>query len=149
MPDLIPIRVDVYLPDQTEYPVALHRTLDASRAVLLRHPESIANLGISRHLCRALDSYSAREPHFLDQYQQLAFGSRLVFDNVAADVEEMRASVVPAHDLEPRSLSLKSLQELWAQDMPQDTWPLALDLSELSLRSTAPQHSQRRYFDKP
>ncbi|KAF8846806.1 hypothetical protein BDZ45DRAFT_719241 [Acephala macrosclerotiorum] len=131
MPDLVPIRVDVYLPDQSEYPVALYRTLDASWAVPLRHPESIANLGISRHLCRALDSYSAREPRFLDQYQQLAFGSRLVFDNVAADVEEMRASVVPAHDLERRSRSLKSLQELWAQDIPQDRWPLALDLSEL------------------
>lgn len=131
MPSLFPLRIDVFLPDQSDIPVALRNTLDSNPGVALRDGESIANLGISRHLCKALDRYCARNPTFLDQYQELPFRFRLVFDNVATNVDDMRLTIVPAHSLERQSISVKSLQKLWANDILPDQWPETVDITYL------------------
>lgn len=133
LPELIPLRIDVLAPDQEQHPPDLRESLQSSFSVCMRHPR-LGNLGISRHLCRALDHYCERNPSFLQEYQGLPFGSKLVFENVAANVKAMTLTVVPAHDLERQLLSVSSLQNLWGETVPGHSWPQVVDLGRLRLK---------------
>jgi hypothetical protein len=56
--------------------------------------------------------WSSRVPDFEAQYQSLPFESRVVVENIASDVHDMRISLLPNHKLEHELLSLTELQEL-------------------------------------
>lgn len=133
LPSLIPLRIDVFIPDQEQHPWDLRGALDSGFSVCMRHPR-LANLGISRHLCRALDHHCLQNPGFLQSYQTLPFGSKLVFENVTADVAAMTLTTFPAHDLERHLLSASSLQKLWEPDVPKHSWPEVIDLRCLRLK---------------
>ena len=100
----------------------------------MRHSR-VGNLGISRHICRALDYHCEQHPSFFQEYQCLPFGSRLSFDNVAVDVKKMRLRILPAHDLERELLSVSSLKERWRTDVHPQSWPSVIDVSALRLIS--------------
>ena len=134
LPKLIPLRIDVILPDQEQHPQELRETLQTGFSVPMRHPR-LGDLGISRHICRALDYHCAENPDFFRLYQTLPFGSRLMFESISADVRAMPLSIVPAHDLERQWLSIDSLCKLWGKDISKDSWPAALNLDQLRLKS--------------
>ncbi|KAI1506265.1 hypothetical protein F5X99DRAFT_128942 [Biscogniauxia marginata] len=131
--NITPLRIFVYLPDQGDYPPALRTCLDSALSVPLRDGKAIASLGISKHLCRALHYQCARDPGFLRRYQQLPFGSRLVFDNIAPNVADMRLTVVANYEHESRSLSLPTLRRLWAKEVAEDAWPPVINITRLHL----------------
>ncbi|KAI0115732.1 hypothetical protein GGR51DRAFT_360843 [Nemania sp. FL0031] len=133
LPRIPPLRIFVYLPDQGDYPPALRIYLDSAFSVPLRDGRAIARLGIAKHICRALDHWCAVDTHFLERYQRLPFGSQLVFENIAANVENMRLAVVPNRGLEAKSVSLCALQRLWANEVAREAWPPALDVMQLQL----------------
>lgn len=133
LPDLIPLRIDVLIPDQEQYPPELRRILHSDFSVPMRHPR-LENLGISRHICRALDYHCAQHPDFLSLYHTLPFGSRLQFENISANVKDMTLTVLPAHYLERQWLSVSSLQALWFEEVRKSDWPQTIDLGQLRLK---------------
>jgi hypothetical protein len=132
LPTLPPLGIFVFLPDQTAFPPAVRSTLDASASVPLRSGPAIANLAISRHICRALDHQCKIYPDILQRYRRLPFGSEIVFDKVTSDPADMELSVVPNHAFERKTLSLDTLRKLWP-DIPPDAWPPEVDLLSLRL----------------
>lgn len=132
LPNLVPLRIDLFTPDQADHPKELRKALQSSFSVVMRDP-SLARLGICRHLCRALDYHSDIIPGFWGNYQALPFGSKLVFENITGDVKNMTLSIVPAYDLEKKSLSVVSLQRLWEGEVPRENWPEIIDLNRLRL----------------
>lgn len=130
---LTPLRLDVYVPDQGAHPVHLRSALDSSLSVPLRDPDLIAQLGISRLLCTALESHCRRHPNFFEEYLRLPFGSRLVFEDIESDAEQMKLVVIPRREVEQQSKTVASLRTLWAGIIPQESWPQAVPLGQLSL----------------
>ena len=133
MPNLLPLRIDVFIPDQEEHPIELRNVLQSSRSASVRHPYDVADLGISRHLCRALDHHCDQTPEFWDEYQRLPFGSKLVFQNIVADPNKMALVILPAHNLEKQSLSVASLRKIWDGEVSRDGWPEVIDIGHLRL----------------
>ncbi|KAL2836368.1 kinase-like domain-containing protein [Aspergillus pseudoustus] len=132
LPNLPPLRILLYVTDQTEYPAALREGLDACTGVPLRDGKAIADLGLAKHLCRALDNHCARQPSFLQQYLKLPFGSRLVFEDIAADVGNMRLDIERDYDIESNMETFQSLQQSWS-DVSSDAWPPTVDIYDLHL----------------
>ncbi|KAJ0419073.1 kinase-like domain-containing protein [Aspergillus carlsbadensis] len=132
LPDLPPLRILLYVADQTEYPIALREGLDACAGVPLRDGKAISQLGLAKHLCRALDHHCARDPNFLQQYRKLPFGSRLVFEDITPDVADMRLEIERDYDIESNMETFQSLQQLWP-DVPSDDWPPTVDIYDLRL----------------
>ncbi|OTA89505.1 hypothetical protein M434DRAFT_23335 [Hypoxylon sp. CO27-5] len=130
LPELEPLRIDVFIRDQLRHPPSLRSDLDLNLGVPIQENRALARLGISRHLCRALDQQCIRDPSFLARYHRLPFGSRLFFTNVSSNPRDMELLVIPTFDLEGAALSVKSLQKLW-NDIPREQWPETVDLSRL------------------
>lgn len=125
------MRIDVFIPDQGTYTQVLRGTLDCDTVVPSRNSHAISKSGIALHVCRALDDWCARNRLFLKQYQELPFGSKLVFNKISIKLEEMSLTVIPGHDIERRTISLKELRKLWAIDVPDGLWPEPLDIGSL------------------
>ena len=125
-----PLFIDVYIPDQCQHPPAL-RLLLKSGATVTCPQDQVGNLGISRHVLHALAVWSSHIPGFEAQYQILPFGSRIVVENIASNVHDMRISMVPNHKLEHELLSLTELQELW-QSSPDKELEIIVDSISLS-----------------
>ncbi|KAI1637438.1 hypothetical protein F4809DRAFT_661122 [Biscogniauxia mediterranea] len=131
--NVTPLRIFVYLPDQQDYPPALRVCLDSASSVSLRDGKAISKLGISKHLCRALDYQCVQDPWLLKRYYQLHFGSRLVLEKVSADLRDMRFTVVSNHESESASLTILELRRLWTDEVAEDGWPPILDITCLHL----------------
>ncbi|KAL4919313.1 hypothetical protein BDW62DRAFT_43603 [Aspergillus aurantiobrunneus] len=132
LPRLPPLRILLYLLDQTEYPAALRHGLDACIGVPLRDPKAISQLGIARHLCRALDYHCTQNPGFLEQYLKLPFGSKLIFEDVTPDVADMRLDVERDYQVETNMKTIQSLQQSWPE-VASDIWPPIIDIKDLRL----------------
>ncbi|KAK4171358.1 hypothetical protein QBC36DRAFT_391167 [Triangularia setosa] len=129
-----PLSIFVDVPDQNNYPAALRSSLDTARGVPIRDGHTISRLGISRHLCRALQYHCAQGPKLplLARYNRLPFGSRIVVENIAADVADMRISIQPNYDLERSALTVDTLRSLWPEILLHN-WPPVVDLASLQL----------------
>ena len=128
---LPPLRIDVFLPDQGEYPPALRHSLDAAAGVPLQHAPAVAALGISRYICRVLELHSARNPSFLDKYRRLPFGSRIIISHVVSDISHIDLVIQPNYTLEGATTSLSTLRESWVGRVPEGIWPPAVDIYDL------------------
>jgi hypothetical protein len=133
LPDLAPLRLDLYVPDQNSHPVHLRDVLESSISAPLRDLRRISRLGISRHLCQALDAHCRRNPDFLEEYSRLPFATRLVFERIESDAAQMELVVIPWHEVESQAKSVSQLQALWELDISPETWPEAICLSRLQL----------------
>jgi hypothetical protein len=126
-----PLFIDVYIPDQCQHPPAL-RLLLKSGATVTCPRDQVGHLGISRHVLHALAVWSSHIPDFEARYQVLPFGSRVVVENIASNVHDMRISMVPNHKLEHELLSLTELQELWQSSSDEE---LEIMVDSISLSS--------------
>ncbi|KAK0615152.1 hypothetical protein B0T17DRAFT_476251, partial [Bombardia bombarda] len=150
---LSPLRIDVFLPDQGDYPSALRQSLDASTGVPLQHPPAVAALGISRYLCRLLDHYCAQHPTFLEGYQRLPFGSRIIIADVVVNIAQAKLEVEPNYSLEGAATSFPVLKQLWTNEIATDQWPPAIDI--FSLRTVRQVHDSvtlvriEEFIDRP
>ncbi|KAG6364516.1 hypothetical protein INS49_006117 [Diaporthe citri] len=128
LPNLTPLRIDVFIPDQEHIPRAIRDTLDTAAGVA-----GSPGTAISRHVCHALHHYGVKQPGFLQQYQRLPFGSKLVFLNIAANPDDILIEIQPNYQLEIKSSSLESLSSLWKADFAKLVWPPAVDIKSLQL----------------
>ncbi|KAK0126872.1 hypothetical protein ONS95_008451 [Cadophora gregata] len=124
---LPPLRVDTFLPDPAHWPAQLRLDLDFEKAFLFRDSRT-AYFGISQHILRALEFWSASIADFETVYRDLTFGSRIMFENIAKDVRDIRVRIIRTHDLERQLLSLADLKL-----NQQITLPGTLDISQLTL----------------
>ncbi|KEQ82078.1 hypothetical protein M438DRAFT_347757 [Aureobasidium pullulans EXF-150] len=130
---LTPLRVDVFVPDQESHPQHLRFALDSSLSVALRDGTAIRSLGISRHICNALDHVCDRDPDFLSRYQRLPFGSKLYFTNIDADVAKMELVTFHSHNLERQFITLEALQAEYTDSRTCIDWPRPIDITKLRL----------------
>ncbi|KAK3682998.1 hypothetical protein B0T22DRAFT_433759 [Podospora appendiculata] len=129
---LPPLRIDVFLPDQVDYPPALRETLEAASGVPVQNAASVAALGISRYLSLILDKHCARNRDFLDKYRRLPFGSSLLIRSLVPTIDQVDLLVEPNYYLEQKATSLPVLRRLWATDIADDAWPPTMDIFQLS-----------------
>lgn len=128
--NILPLRIDMFLPDQTEIPESLRDSLECCRAADAIE-DHMSSLGISRFLARALQNWSDGQPDFEKMYNGLPFGSKIVLEQLNASAREIKINIIPAFDIEHQLLSVKSLQSLW--NLPESTWPPTVHLSETRL----------------
>lgn len=128
LPKLTPLRIDVFIPDQEQIPRAIRDSLNTAAGVA-----GSPGTAISRHVCQALHHHGLKQPGFLEQYQRLPFGSRLVFANIAANLDDILIEIRPNYQLEMKSSSLDALFRLWKADLANLVWPPAVDIKSLRL----------------
>ena len=86
---LAPSRIDVNIPDQTTWSPDTWSTLGARDSVHMSDLR-IRALGITNHLCRALERWSFSILNFEEHYRKLPFGSSIIVSNVEADDNSMQ-----------------------------------------------------------
>jgi len=133
-PDLVPTRIDVYIPDQAQHPAHLRDILGSHASVAMRDSETISQLGISNYISRVLDRCCREDPDWLTRYQELPFGSKICFANIEPDVSKARVFLAPLHDVERQTLSVQTLQKKWRVQVSANDWPSTVDLDNLRLK---------------
>jgi hypothetical protein len=124
---LPPLRTDTFLPDPASWPARLRLDLSLDQAFLFRDSR-IVYFGICQHILRALESWSASIPDFDSLYRELPFGSRIMFENMSKDIEEIRIRIIRTHDLERQLLPLTAVGRKDFIPLPE-----TLDISKLTL----------------
>jgi len=125
---LVPIRIDTFIPPRAQWPLDLIELLGIDRAFLY-YDSRILNFGIAQHILRTLEYWAGEFPNFQSFYMNLPFGSRIVFENIAKDIHQIRVKFVPMHNLEREYLSVSTLQSMWADtDLPP-----TIDIAQFSL----------------
>lgn len=127
---LMPMRVDTFITEWEKCPVNLRKVLELGTAFHVKDAR-VARLGISKHILRTLEYWSSQNPDFEAVYNGLPFGSRIVFENLAANVRDIRVQILRTHYLERQLLSHAALQALWK--LPADSWPDMIDISQIQL----------------
>jgi hypothetical protein len=125
---LVPIRIDTFIPPLAQWPVEMIEMLASDRAFLYCDAR-VLNFGIAQHILRTLEHWTSEFPNFQTYYMNLPFGSRIVFENIAKDVQQVRVRIVPMHSLERELLSVTNLRSIW-QDIQ---LPPTLDIAQLEL----------------
>ncbi|PMD45948.1 hypothetical protein L207DRAFT_479520 [Hyaloscypha variabilis F] len=126
----IPMRIDTFIPERKEIPVMVQAALDIGSAFYTRDAR-VAQLGIARYIVRVLDRWSGQIPDFAAFYNNLPFGSRIILQNIEADIRSVRIQILHTHFLERQLLSVGSLQAMWK--LPLDSWPAVVDISKVAL----------------
>ena len=125
-----PLRIDIEVPDQLEWPAELWDELDAPDSVHMPS-ERVAQLGISRHLTRVLEHWSRQYPHFENEYRSLPFGSKIKLAAIKRDVADMEFTFVPNQKLPARLLSVEVLRNMWGLSVAD--MPSTIDLADQRL----------------
>ncbi|TQV97189.1 Tyrosine-protein kinase, active site protein [Cordyceps javanica] len=134
-----PQRVDVFIPSHAAISSSsssspgLCQALDLSTAFHTRETRATRQLGITRHIVRCLQHWTATSDE-AGRYRSFPFGSRIVFHNVPVDVRAARISVAPAHHLERQMLSAQQLRDMWREEEG-IRLPPAIDLGELRYKA--------------
>lgn len=128
LPGLAPLRIDVFIPNQSRHPPPLRQTLDSPAAFYLRD-RRVAGLGISQFILLALKRSSADRNAFETTFKALPFGSRIVIEEISFDVERIKIHMIPDTKIERQILSVKALQSMWG--LPESSWPPSLSLDHL------------------
>ncbi|KAJ8126177.1 hypothetical protein O1611_g7462 [Lasiodiplodia mahajangana] len=111
---LPPSRIDVIIPDQTQWPPSLWSRLDARDSVHVTGSR-VNSLGISSYLRDALQSWSDRDENFSDVYRGLSFGSTILLKNLSEDFSTLDFEILPNKAVtEPGVfLSSEELRAIW------------------------------------
>jgi hypothetical protein len=101
--------------DQTEWPQELWAPLGARDNVHMSDSR-VTSLGISMHLCRALDVWWSRTLGAQEEYKNHPFGSFVTRADIKANVRKMSFQYAPNNQLSEFSLSSTDLQSLWGSE---------------------------------
>lgn len=122
-----PIRMDVFIPEPARLSPELRHLLDVDVAFHTRDGHRIAQLGITRHVLRILQYWTQRLDDPRQMYENVPFGSRIVFNNLPLNISKAQVAVAPTHHLERQLLSTSTLQDYWGAGI---NLPPAIDISE-------------------
>jgi serine/threonine protein kinase len=110
-------RVDVYLPDQTRYPEHLKQSLDSSR-LFNSDPEALSDLPICNLVLQVLSKWSSSIPDFMEIYNRMPFGSRIIVPSISTNVAEIMPRILCCPVVEQYSLTAEALTRMWLMDLP-------------------------------
>jgi hypothetical protein len=125
-----PRRIDVYYRDADLETPGLRMLRPSKLPIVSSGARS--RLGISRHILRGLEYWSARVPAFEQKYMALPFGSQIAIDELGSDVRSMSISMVPDYDLERQWLPADDLRRIWGVDSA--SMPGVIDIDQLELK---------------
>ncbi|KAL2009022.1 hypothetical protein VTN00DRAFT_7216 [Thermoascus crustaceus] len=131
----MPMRIDVYIRDQAEHSSLTRHVLHTNGTMFCKSIEDIRGLRFSRHLLKSLELWSSNQPNFEEMYFQLPFGSYIAVDTISLYVRNMNIHCVPCYETEQQWLSPAQLQKLWHSDVPVQSWPDMIPLTQLSLQT--------------
>jgi hypothetical protein len=123
-----PLRIDVYLSEDIDLESALCRGLGVDIITATR----IASLGstpLTMHIMHALQWWSLLVPDFEAKYSSMPFGSRILIENLDANVSAMRVHLIPLYEVELQWSSVKRLKDCW--NMPDSNLPETIDSEQL------------------
>ena len=131
-PKPTPLRLDVFIPDQTLHPLELRSQLQAS-ALCQSQDINIQEIGIVHYILIALEHWISNDHALRERFEFLPFGSRIIIPALVPDPTEAEIYISPGHDIERKLLSLDSLKLLW--DFPSSIWPSVIDIHRLHLHT--------------
>ncbi|KAG6017528.1 hypothetical protein E4U54_006604 [Claviceps lovelessii] len=123
-----PFRVDVFIPEPATLSADLREALDLDVTFYTRDCAKISRLGITNHILRILQHWSAGHDDPMQIYHNLPFGSRIVFQNLPRDVAATSIYVAPTHHLERQLLSVASLERFWGDSV---VLPRTVDIGDV------------------
>jgi serine/threonine protein kinase len=128
MPQLAPMRIDVFIPDQSKHPPPLRPVLQSAAAPYV--PGSRINeLGIAQVILRVLDCWVEGQRNFENVFRAMPFGSRIALENITSNIREIKVRFIPILDTQRKFLSIEALQAMW--NLPKSSWPSSVDLDAL------------------
>ncbi|KAF4977104.1 hypothetical protein FZEAL_6337 [Fusarium zealandicum] len=126
---IVPMRVDVFIPEPAKLSSYLRRVLDVDVAFHTTSASRIAHLGITQHVLRILQHWTSRQEDPAQIFQGIPFGSRIVLGNLPVNVADAEISIAPTHYLERQLLSVPALESFWGSDVE---LPCTVDISDVA-----------------
>ncbi|KAL7913135.1 hypothetical protein GGI35DRAFT_278781 [Trichoderma velutinum] len=120
MESIPPFRIDVFIPEPATLSRELRSVLDMDVAFYTRDASRISQLGVTQHVLRLLQYWTSTLDDPRQIYQNVPFGSRIVFNNLPRDVSQVQVSIAPTYYLERQMLSVASFESFWGShlDLP-------------------------------
>jgi len=131
-----PMRFDVFIPEEAAQSPAIRRILDLGAAFHIKDAARVRRLGISRHILRTLQQWTLKTgitgpESVASMYQNLPFGSRIIFENLDLNVHKIRVAIARMYPLERQLLPFSRLPNVLG--LPQESIPEAIDISRLGI----------------
>lgn len=129
---LVPLRIDVFIPDQLQQSFAVRKSLQSSSLcnvsgrVTAAHP-------LVRHVVRGLSHWIQENESLRQSVASLPFGSQIVVSTITIDPTDMPIFMSPDYDVEWQMLSLNSLEASWNANVKRNPLPPTIDLEDLDL----------------
>ncbi|KAK3309557.1 uncharacterized protein B0T15DRAFT_6506 [Chaetomium strumarium] len=131
--DVPPMRFDVFIPEEVQVASPrLRELLDLTVAFHTKDAVRLERLGIARYIVRTLQAWITKKGRdmYSDMCKTLPFGSRIIFENLEANIHAIKLSIVPTYYVERQLLPLASLNHALGLTQP---LPEAIDISTLSV----------------
>ncbi|UKZ80864.1 hypothetical protein TrVFT333_008629 [Trichoderma virens FT-333] len=90
MESIPPFRIDVFIPEPATLSPELRSVLDMDVAFYTRDASRISQLGVTQHVLRLLQYWTSTLDDPPQIYQNIPFGSRIVFNNLPRDVSQVQ-----------------------------------------------------------
>jgi len=126
---LVPLRVDVFIPDQLEQSLTIRKSLQSSSLCNMSGRATAAH-PLVRHVVQGLSHWIQENDDLRQSVANLPFGSQIVVSTITVDPTDMPIFMSPDYDVEWQMLSLKALEATWNATV---TLPPAIDLEDLDL----------------
>lgn len=129
-----PMRFDVFIPEEAAQASRLRWILDLDAAFHTKDASRVRRLGISTHILRALQVWTVKTgitgpDSVASMYQDLPFGSRIIFENLDLNVHNIRITVARMYPLERQLVAFSRLDS--TLDLPREALPEPIDISKL------------------
>jgi len=129
---LVPLRIDVFIPDQLQQSFAIRKSLQSSSLcnvtgrVTATHP-------LVRHVVQGLSHWIQENEDLRQSITNLPFGSQIVVSEITVNPADMPILMSPDYDVEWQMLSLKDLEATWNAKVIRSPLPPTIDLEDLDL----------------
>jgi serine/threonine protein kinase len=133
LPDMPPIRFDVFIPEEAVGSAVLRRLLDLNVAFHTKDAPRLRQLGISAYIVRVLQAWILEGGHgtYSSLCEALPFGSRIILEALHFDIHKTKISVVPTYYVERQLVGVSRLDE--SLGVASELLPKAVDISRLTI----------------
>ncbi|KAI5865744.1 hypothetical protein GGS23DRAFT_593922 [Durotheca rogersii] len=128
LPELPVKRIDLIIPCQSKHPTGIRRMLRSS-ALYHVSSASVRQLEIVQYLEHILSRWSSGIPYFDQIYKAVPFGSRIVVEELAADINKIKVRLIPNKGFAEKLVPLVHLYNLWK--LPAGSWPVSVPVEDL------------------
>lgn len=128
--DIPPMRFDVFVPEEAAASPLLRRLLDLDAAFHTKDAARLQRLGISIHILRTLQAWTTAQESVASLYRTLPFGSRIIFENLDANIHNIKITIAPTYFVEKQLIGLATLDR--SLEVDRELLPETIDI--LSLR---------------